>query len=244
MGSQYIRFIDIGEICAAISTFRANGGVRTEALQTVPIQMARSVVEVFCNFIKHPDLRLFGSVPKKITPKELAGLIDEALASVWEVIPGQRRRASKRNPKGLPDQPDRFVYQEIVGRTCTERPALDALLIYQLDRLCGAWQAGQVDEVLALIPDMLAIQRDIGDREGRSFSGEMLELAGSHEARQRAALRHEPTNQRKAAMLTEWDATASEYESRADFARIVSQREGLKYRTLYDWIAVHDRTKS
>lgn len=62
--------------------------------------------------------------------------------------------------------------------------------------------------------------------------------------RRSAKARHSPTNQQKANLLAEWDATASAYESRADFARIVSQREGIKYRTLYEWIAGHDRDKT
>lgn len=243
MASKYIRYIDLGEVCAAMPTFHANGGVRAEHLQSVPQKMAGSVVESFHRFTNHPDLRIFGRAPKKITPKELAGLIDEALASVWEAIPGMSRRPSNRNPKGLPCLPDRFVYREISGRTCTDRPALDALLIYQLDRLCGAWQAGQVDEVLALIPDMLAIQRDIGDREGRSFSGEMLEIAGSHEARQRAALRHKPTNQQKTAALAAWDAHGANVSSMAAFARARHKEFGVTERTLGTWIREHRKTK-
>lgn len=245
MGSKYIRFIDLGEVCAAMPTFHANGGVRAERLQSVPQKMAGIVVESFHAFINHPDLRLFGDVPEKVSSKEMATLLDEVLATVWESKPNVGHRQLSRDKKGLPQRPGRIAYRRLfVGRVCTEGPALDALLIYQLDGLCGAQQAGDLDEVLALIPDMLAIQRDIGEREGRAFSSDMLDISSSYEARQRAELRHKPANQQKTALLAEWDATASEYESRADFTRIVSQREGMKYRTLYEWIARHDSAKT
>ncbi|WP_288079208.1 hypothetical protein [Pseudomonas sp.] len=245
MGSKYIQSIDLEVLCKVLPGF-AGGRVHPEALQSLGGQIAGSVLAAFRSFLKHPDLQLFGDVPKKISPKGLAELLDEVLATVWESNPNisHKVRLKARDKKGLPPEPGRFVYREAVGRICTEGPSLDALLIYHLDKLCSAQRAGQIDAMLALIPDMLAIQSDIGEREGRTFSHDMLDISTKHEARQRAELRHKPTNQRKAALLTEWDATASEYESRADFARIVSQREGLKYRTLYDWIAAHDRTKA
>lgn len=91
---------------------------------------------------------------------------------------------------------------------------------------------------------MLDIQRDIADRDGRSFFQSMMDVAGSWEASERATLRHASTNQQKATLLAEWDAQGREYKSRADFARIVSKRDGVKYRTLYDWIAQHDSEKA
>lgn len=245
MGSKYIQFIDLDVACKVLPGF-AGERVHPESLQSLGGPIAGSVLAALRTFLKHPDLRLFGNVPKKIGPKGLAELLDEVLATVWESNPNISHKVilKTRDRRGLPPAPGRFVYRRAVGRICTEGPALDALLIYHLDKLCGAQRTGQVDEVLALIPDMLAIQHDIGEREGRAFSHDMLELSTKHEARQRAELRHKPTNQRKVTLLAEWDATASEYESRADFARIVSQREGMKYRTLYDWIAIHDRTKA
>ncbi|NHN76689.1 hypothetical protein HA520_05220 [Azotobacter chroococcum] len=58
-----------------------------------------------------------------------------------------------------------------------------------------------------------------------------------------ASIRHKENREQKAAILAEWEATGSQYNSRADFARIVGELRGIKYRTLYDWIAAHEKTK-
>lgn len=245
MCSKYIQSINLGVACEALRR-GAGQRVQPEHLCGLGGSLAGSVLDALRSFLKHPDLRRFGDVPKQINHASLAGLLDEVLATVWESEPNvsHKTRLKSRDKKGLPPLPDRFVYSKSIGRICTEGPALDALLIYQLDKLCLAQQASQINAVLALVPDTLAIQRDIGEREGRSFSHDMLDISIKHEARQRAAQRHAPSNQRKATLLAEWDATSSEYESRADFARIISQREGVIYRTLYDWIAAHERTKT
>lgn len=45
----------------------------------------------------------------------------------------------------------------------------------------------------------------------------------------------------KQRILDEWDETKSSYKSRADFAQIISRRDNLKERTLYDWIGAHKK---
>lgn len=76
--------------------------------------------------------------------------------------------------------------------------------------------------------------------EAEALAKKKMSLAASMAAK----ARHRLTTEKKALLLAEWGATGSEYESRADFARIVSQREGMLYRTLYDWIAAYDRPKA
>lgn len=66
----------------------------------------------------------------------------------------------------------------------------------------------------------------------------------SQAARKAADARHESNRVKRRAVLAEWDATANEYESRSDFARIISQRDKLKYRTVREWTVEHDKTKS
>ena len=62
--------------------------------------------------------------------------------------------------------------------------------------------------------------------------------------RRSANVRHMPTNQQKAAALAEWDTTSGDYKSRADFARIIGKRDRIKERTLYEWIAAHEKSKA
>ncbi|WFS17587.1 hypothetical protein P9K38_19360 [Pseudomonas sp. 905_Psudmo1] len=117
---------------------------------------------------------------------------------------------------------------------------LTCLLVYQYDALCSLYTRGHMASVLAVFESIAETRESITHSLGRDIK----ELRLSQEARLRAEKRHAPTNQQKSRLLAEWEATASSYESRADFARIVSQRERLKYRTLYDWIAAHDRPKT
>lgn len=114
------------------------------------------------------------------------------------------------------------------------------LLIYQYDALCSLYQAGHFESALSVFEAIAETRQTLTHCEAR-HSGDWR---ASHEARERAALRHAPTNQQKAAVLTEWDATSSDYESRADFARIIGKRDGIKERTLYDWIAAHEKSKA
>lgn len=114
------------------------------------------------------------------------------------------------------------------------------LLIYQYDALCSLYKAGNFESALSVF-EAIAVTRETlthcEERHSRDWRK-------SHEARERAALRHAPTNQQKAAALTEWDATSSDYESRADFVRIIGKRDGIKERTLYAWIAAHEKSKA
>lgn len=64
--------------------------------------------------------------------------------------------------------------------------------------------------------------------------------SASLSARERAKKRHSATNEKKERLIKEWSDSSSEYKSRADFCRIISQREGMLYRTLYEWISRHD----
>ena len=117
---------------------------------------------------------------------------------------------------------------------------LTCLLVYQYDALCSLYTRGHMASVLAVFESIVETREALTHGLGRDIKESRL----SHEARLRAEKRHAPTNQLKTRLLAEWEADSSEYKSRADFARIISQREGLKYRTLYDWIAAHDRAKA
>lgn len=73
---------------------------------------------------------------------------------------------------------------------------------------------------------------------------ELVKKKISLAASRAASERHRPMNEKKQSVLAEWDATRDEYNSRADFARIVGDLRGIKERTLYEWIAVHEKTKA
>jgi hypothetical protein len=114
-----------------------------------------------------------------------------------------------------------------------DEAALEALLVYQLDQLIGAYKYKEYEKALHISADIFEIQRLLGARAKHQ------EISASATAR--ANIRHQEMKSKKSELLQEWDASGGEYESRADFARIISKLRGVKYRTLYEWIAGHEK---
>lgn len=110
---------------------------------------------------------------------------------------------------------------------------LEGLAVYQLDRLIAATRAKNIAQILHISADLFEIQKLLGKRE------KLQEF--SNLAAERAKKRHQHMNARKAELIDDWIKNGAEYESRADFVRIMSDLKGIKYRTLYDWIANHDK---
>jgi hypothetical protein len=75
--------------------------------------------------------------------------------------------------------------------------------------------------------------------EAEALAKQKLSLAASRAAN----IRHEGTRPKKEAVQKEWDETKSEYDSKSDFARIIGERDGIKFRTLYDWLTKHEQSK-
>lgn len=110
---------------------------------------------------------------------------------------------------------------------------LEALAVYQLDSLIAATRAKNLTRVLRISTDIFEIQKLLGRRE------KLQEFSAL--AAERAKKRHQHMNAKKAELIEDWVKNGSGYESRADFVRIMSDLKGIKYRTLYEWIASHDR---
>lgn len=112
-----------------------------------------------------------------------------------------------------------------------------SLMVYQYDLLCWLYSKNKIEEAFEVYELIIKNRGDIA----AAFALSAVSAEKSELARERARKRHAPTNKIKLDLLAEWDRTSKEYKSRADFCRIVAQREGLLYRTVYDWIARHDR---
>lgn len=110
---------------------------------------------------------------------------------------------------------------------------LEALAVYQLDSLIAATRAKNLTRVLRISTDIFEIQKLLGRRE------KLQEYSAL--AAERAKKRHQHMNAKKAELIEDWVKNGGGYESRADFVRIMSDLKGIKYRTLYEWIASHDR---
>ena len=228
--SRFIKHINLAEVCAELPGFIWLGDEFCPTkLASVPAQLAAEVMRAFKHFAYDRGLGRFGDVKNGVAPERMSEILDYELGAVYDSL-----------SRGEPLPGGR------VGLN-TGRPVeatMRAMLIVQFDWLCGYCREGNLDEAMRTFVGILETQRDISELDG-SESAQFLDgFLRSINASGLAEQRHARTNQQKSNLLAEWEATASEYESRADFARIVSQREGLKYRTLYDWIAAHDRAKA
>jgi hypothetical protein len=112
-----------------------------------------------------------------------------------------------------------------------------SLMVYQYDLLCWLYSKNKIEEAFEVYELILKNRGDLA----ADFALSVASAKQSELARERARKRHALTNKIKLDLLAEWGRTSKEYKSRADFCRIVAQREGLLYRTVYDWIARHDR---
>ncbi|HFL7939730.1 TPA: hypothetical protein ACG5DM_002772 [Pseudomonas putida] len=59
-----------------------------------------------------------------------------------------------------------------------------------------------------------------------------------------ASARHKETGESKLKALSCWDATGENFSSRAAFARTKHKEYGVTERTLYGWIATHERSRT
>lgn len=114
-----------------------------------------------------------------------------------------------------------------------DETTLEALAVYQLDGLIAATRAKDLNRILRISTDIFEIQKLLGRRE------KLQEFSAL--AAERAKKRHQHMNAQKAELIKDWAANGEGYESRADFVRIMSDLNGIKYRTLYEWIANHDK---
>lgn len=80
----------------------------------------------------------------------------------------------------------------------------------------------------------------------------MIQAYKKNNALKGANARHKKSTELKIKLMAEWEALHDKdgqldkkygYSSRADFSRIISSREGMKERTLYNWITEHERSK-
>ncbi|QLL15466.1 hypothetical protein [Pseudomonas chlororaphis] len=70
-----------------------------------------------------------------------------------------------------------------------------------------------------------------------------VSLALGSRAKKASKSRHAPTNLLKSKLVNEWAESKHEYKSRADFVRIVARVNGVKERTLYEWIGQYEQSQ-
>lgn len=119
-----------------------------------------------------------------------------------------------------------------------------SLLVYQYDLLCWLYSKDKIKEAFEVYELILKTYGELAASFALNRSFEKQSEIASNIARERAQKRHASTNKVKTELLAEWYKTSSEYKSRADFCRIIARRDGIKERTLQEWIQSHERDRS
>jgi hypothetical protein len=118
-----------------------------------------------------------------------------------------------------------------------------SLLLYQYDVLCWLYQKNETAQAFEVCQLILRTYSELQVREALEISSERQNKVASDIARERAQKRHASTNKVKTELLAEWEKTSGNYKSRADFIRIIARRDGVKERTLQEWIQHHKRDR-
>lgn len=119
-----------------------------------------------------------------------------------------------------------------------------SLLVYQYDFLCWLYSKHRIEEAFYVYELILKTYGELAASFALSRAFERQSEIASNIARERAQKRHASTNKVKTALLAEWDQTYAEYKSRADFCRIIARRDGIKERTLQEWVQNHEKERS
>ncbi|WP_426201868.1 hypothetical protein [Pseudomonas sp. TWP3-1] len=238
MACDYLRHINLQEVYEQIEEFTPYKGA---SLSNIQHQFGETLSFCFeelsyAAFEQCPD-DAWKVFPAAEVAAEVGDIIEaslERIAMAAEIsMPSRRASAnvaiSKLTTLSIHASFGDFDYWEKIS-----------LMTYQYDLLCWLYRKSKIEEAFEVYELILRTHGELATQYAKSFTSALK----SELARDRATKRHAPTNRIKLDLLAEWDKTSGEYKSRADFCRIISQRDGLLYRTVYDWIATHDRNKS
>ncbi|MCZ4322738.1 hypothetical protein [Pseudomonas anguilliseptica] len=117
-----------------------------------------------------------------------------------------------------------------------DEAALEALLIYQLDRLIGSHKTQDSESSLHLVADIFEIQKLIGGIEQENGFHPPSGKERSRQARKLAEFRHKVTNKLKADACLEWAENGEKYSGMAAFARHRHKAYSVTERTMYGWV--------
>lgn len=239
---EYFRYFDLEKVYEQLDDFAFYTG---PGLANIPWQfgetlsscfedMAEAVFEKYENgwWREFPAIQVAAEVGDNIE----ADL--EKIAAIAEITLPSRRASAKT----VIEKIETLSIHASFGSF--DFPQTSSLLIYQYDFLCWLYDKNKISEAFQVYELILRTYGELSASFALSSSSERQTREMSNLARERARKRHAPTNKIKFDLLAEWDENFAGYESRADFCRIVSQRDGLLYRTVYDWIASHDRGKA
>ncbi|MEB0091802.1 hypothetical protein RHM65_04515 [Pseudomonas sp. CCI4.2] len=223
---------DLNSVCEGSGLFLGNIHHQfTDSLSTMLCILADSATEDL------PEDAWKG-MPSEVLTTRVSALIENSLEliSVAAEVPMPGPKVSMENTV------NRLITLTIAATWGNfELHQKTALHVYQYDKLGWAIHKKRFAEAF-VITELIAQTRGELDsifavHHAQAKQFEQLSAA----AKARAHKRHAPTNKIKISLLAEWDESSKEYKSRADFCRIIARRDGIKERTLQEWIQAHQK---
>lgn len=120
---------------------------------------------------------------------------------------------------------------------------LEGLMLFQLDRLVGAYRKENLEAVMHIYTDICAMKELTARVDLSYLNAQSINRIKSDEARDRAKLRHQHTNELRAKAVEEWDTRGGEFSSMSAFARHRHKAYDVTERSLYNWIRHHQGNK-
>ncbi|MBF8792085.1 hypothetical protein IRZ70_04650 [Pseudomonas monteilii] len=236
----YFRCIDLEGVYRDLEAFSA---YEIHKLSNIPDQFADTLQTVFEDLadVTCQDNEAW----KNLEPIELA-------AEVGDVIEGDLERLAIAASISLPG-PRASASKTIESLTALSIHASfgdfdywqkNSLLAYQYDILCWLYSKKKFAEAFEVYELLLRTFGELSAKYALNLAFHEQNEIASNIARERAQKRHASTNKKKTELLDEWSRTGAEYKSRADFCRIVSRRDGMKERTLQEWIQAYERERT
>ncbi|TLP74752.1 hypothetical protein FEA48_11095 [Pseudomonas nitroreducens] len=239
MPCKYFKYINIEAVYAELGSFTA----ASDHLGNIPLLFIDNVSSFFENLAIEIADEDDDDPISNAAPNELAAKVSQVLEECLEKMIAESGKALPEDEEEGLDRVFGIEFLALLESFHEDFLRKLVLVCFEYDTLCWLYDLEDWYSGFAMTE---VISRSVGDLES-CFARQAQEWErrknASLDARERAIKRHAATNEQKSRLLKEWADSSSEYQSRADFCRIISQREGMLYRTLYDWIARHDRDK-
>lgn len=269
MGSKYLRYIDLGEVCQLLPT-ASQGRLDELEVASIPAQFAGDLmwrierlaeISIPGVLLRPPldDIRTdeewnsdLAYSNEEWATEDLGMLIDYCLDQVWEYLrlalmrqcelsrEDHRRACSELRIYGAVSE----FFSQIFNPEPRDYWVLTALLVYQYDMLFGLIRDGLLDDALYVLDDIAEIRCELAQRDVKDWSENWQEMRKTQEAKARAEIRHKESNQQKGAALAEWEEHGANVSSMAAFARARHKEFGVTERTLYGWIRDHRKANA
>jgi hypothetical protein len=238
-----LRHIDLQVVYEQLDNYDPYTGPERR-LANIPLQLSETLSYQLEDIAEVVSSDLFHSPWQNSHPFNLAVEVEEFIGAVISLLDEDNRNDSHNEEDEHEDSVietlDKFAALPFTDAFISaDYFRITALLIYQYDYLCWLYQKEAYEDALKLFVIITETKCRLEKLNVEGYSKEKHERTASERATKLAEKRHTPTNEIKARLLAEWDWTSGEYPSRADFSEIVARREGMKQRTLYEWIGKH-----